>query len=424
MKDIVSLVKENLSNQKAIFQSLEKDGAISLKLYKYYGPTENSYNNLVNNVIHLSRPSAFNDPFDCTIGFSIEKVVDKLVEQEIVNQLQNGLLNPYQKSWIKKFISSRINKDKKNYSSKLFDYLISLKKKISKDSALQEQDLIPFTKAIASDKELIQNFEDVISLMGDKNELSIQNVANEAMNNKVNYELKDLINNHIDSFNDGINFMKALYDSKSLYEIIDICAKYGYEDMIKMQESIKNFKEKSEILLEKLKEAIDKNFYMVCFSQTYDNILMWSHYAKKHTGFCVEYDFSRSSQKSIYSLLSPVIYSNKRPSLSDEIIKCFSEDGKLIADENMLYKMYLSLLTKSDLWKYEQEWRLIILSNRDDEYPNNNIVDPIISKVYLGARISKEDEKRVLEIANKKGVEVKKLELDEEKYSLHLKKNL
>ena len=424
MKDIVSLVKENLSNQKAIFQSLEKDGAISLKLYKYYGPTENSYNNLVNNVIHLSRPSAFNDPFDCTIGFSIEKVVDKLVEQEIVNQLQNGLLNPYQKSWIKKFISSRINKDKKNYSSKLFDYLISLKKKISKDSALQEQDLIPFTKAIASDKELIQNFEDVISLMGDKNELSIQNVANEAMNNKVNYELKDLINNHIDSFNDGINFMKALYDSKSLYEIIDICAKYGYEDMIKMQESIKNFKEKSEILLEKLKEAIDKNFYMVCFSQTYDNILMWSHYAKKHTGFCVEYDFSRSSQKSIYSLLSPVIYSNKRPSLSDEIIKCFSEDGKLIADENMLYKMYLSLLTKSDLWKYEQEWRLIILSNKDDEYPNNNIVDPIISKVYLGARISKEDEKRVLEIANKKGVEVKKLELDEEKYSLHLKKNL
>lgn len=424
MKDIVSLVKENLSNQKAIFQSLEKDGAISLKLYKYYGPTENSYNNLVNNVIHLSRPSAFNDPFDCTIGFSIEKVVDKLVEQEIVNQLQNGLLNPYQKSWIKKFISSRINKDKKNYSSKLFGYLISLKKKISKDSALQEQDLIPFTKAIASDKELIQNFEDVISLMGDKNELSIQNVANEAMNNKVNYELKDLINNHIDSFNDGINFMKALYDSKSLYEIINICAKYGYEDMIKMQESIKNFKEKSEILLEKLKEAIDKNFYMVCFSQTYDNILMWSHYAKKHTGFCVEYDFSRSSQKSIYSLLSPVIYSNKRPSLSDEIIKCFSEDGKLIADENMLYKMYLSLLTKSDLWKYEQEWRLIILSNRDDEYPNNNIVDPIISKVYLGARISKEDEKRVLEIANKKGVEVKKLELDEEKYSLHLKKNL
>ncbi len=151
---------------------------------------------------------------------------------------------------------------------------------------------------------------------------------------------------------------------------------------------------------------------------------MWSHYAKKHTGFCIEYDFSRSSQKNTYSLLSPVIYSNKRPSLSDEIIKCFSEDGKLIVDENMLYKMYLSLLTKSDLWKYEQEWRLIILSNKDDEYPNNNIVDPIISKVYLGARISKEDEKRVLEIANKKGVEVKKLELDEEKYSLHLKKNL
>jgi hypothetical protein len=31
---------------------------------------------------------------------------------------------------------------------------------------------------------------------------------------------------------------------------------------------------------------------VLCFSEKYDNILMWSHYAKSHTGLCVE--FSRS----------------------------------------------------------------------------------------------------------------------------------
>lgn len=39
---------------------------------------------------------------------------------------------------------------------------------------------------------------------------------------------------------------------------------------------------------------------------------MWSHYANKHTGFCVEYDISLLDN--FYKLnLFPVLYSNNRP---------------------------------------------------------------------------------------------------------------
>ena len=33
---------------------------------------------------------------------------------------------------------------------------------------------------------------------------------------------------------------------------------------------------------------------VVCLSEVYDSMLMWSHYAQNHTGFCIEYDFKES----------------------------------------------------------------------------------------------------------------------------------
>ena len=40
-----------------------------------------------------------------------------------------------------------------------------------------------------------------------------------------------------------------------------------------------------------LKQARD-SLRVACFSETNRSILMWSHYAKNHQGFCIEYDFN------------------------------------------------------------------------------------------------------------------------------------
>lgn len=45
---------------------------------------------------------------------------------------------------------------------------------------------------------------------------------------------------------------------------------------------------------------------VVCLSEVYDSMLMWSHYAQNHTGFCIEYDFKESDM--LCKQLYPVIY--------------------------------------------------------------------------------------------------------------------
>ena len=41
--------------------------------------------------------------------------------------------------------------------------------------------------------------------------------------------------------------------------------------------------------MDELKDAVR----VVCLSETYDSMLMWSHYARNHTGYCIEYEFNK-----------------------------------------------------------------------------------------------------------------------------------
>lgn len=59
-------------------------------------------------------------------------------------------------------------------------------------------------------------------------------------------------------------------------------------------------------------------FRVSCFAQSPYSMLMWSHYANNHQGFCIEYetpDYSKENEN-IYLNLFPVIYTNTRTSLT------------------------------------------------------------------------------------------------------------
>jgi len=43
-------------------------------------------------------------------------------------------------------------------------------------------------------------------------------------------------------------------------------------------------------LAARLNELVKEKLRICCFSEVPDSILMWSHYAKHHQGFCIEYD--------------------------------------------------------------------------------------------------------------------------------------
>lgn len=99
----------------------------------------------------------------------------------------------------------------------------------------------------------------------------------------------------------------------------------------------------SEVFTDKSNELVG----VLSLTEKNDNLLMWSHYADSHRGFCLGFDsttefFNRKrSETDEFYHLRKVIYSSKRPS-------------KTMMDINSTDMFLL----KSDDWEYEQEWRM------------------------------------------------------------------
>ncbi len=165
-----------------------------------------------------------------------------------------------------------------------------------------------------------------------------------------------------------------------------------------------------------VEDEINKNFVITCFCESYKNELMWAHYAEKHQGICVEYDFRKlfvNDPESIYKLLQlyPVIYSNERPSIpvTTDVKGEFHymvKEGKYSSEDKLR-----ALLTKSNVWQYEKEWRLIMpgLSYQILELP-------IISKIFLGAKIFEENEAKIIKLASEKKIKVYKMNIHPYRY--------
>jgi hypothetical protein len=87
---------------------------------------------------------------------------------------------------------------------------------------------------------------------------------------------------------------------------------------------------------------------IACFSERYDDIVMWSHYANGHRGFCLEFDTAIKP----FSSAKPVTYNDDFPSVPLSLL--FS-DACTDADTDVLLQAFV--LTKAKCWEYEQEWR-------------------------------------------------------------------
>lgn len=247
------------------------------------------------------------------------------------------------------------------------------------------------------------------------------------------YSLKALENNYVwlsapSNFNDP-------YDCSACFDFDKMAAAYFLNNnknsknpkVQKLIEDLKNGKSFFEEdyqnpflnqLNDSLKDESQKNFYeytdkfrnkgkIGCFSETNKNILMWSHYAEKHTGFCVEYNIKGIPLDSDFNMnIFPVIYSEKPLDLSKALINK-REDifGQIL------------YLVKSIDWKYEKEWRYIGETAASNEY-----IMPVKPKcVYLGTMITEENENSIKEITNKLGVDCKKMQIKPYSFELEEK---
>jgi hypothetical protein len=111
--------------------------------------------------------------------------------------------------------------------------------------------------------------------------------------------------------------------------------------------------------------CLKNGFGILTLTEAPDNLLMWAHYAKNYTGFCIGFNsnnwfFSKSNDiyenhtgdkfqrdipiidREVYDIVQPVYYSTLRPQLG------------------IFTSYYLNaLLVKAVDWKYEKEWRMI-----------------------------------------------------------------
>jgi len=90
-----------------------------------------------------------------------------------------------------------------------------------------------------------------------------------------------------------------------------------------------------------------KSMGIYSLSETSKQLLMWAHYARNHTGFCIEYARDDIKHNFLnHCMCRPVNYSLKYPNLNQE-----------------LDTLGVNIYTKSKDWEYEKEWRLV--SKRD-----------------------------------------------------------
>lgn len=138
---------------------------------------------------------------------------------------------------------------------------------------------------------------------------------------------------------------------------------------------------------------------IVCFTDSYDNHLMWSHYGDNHQGICIEYDYNKLlSQNKIDLQLYPVIYTDN----IQNIIKNKKCDTKILSLVNFM---------KSTCWKYEKEWRFM-LTNKNYDYITNEYCKKLpINSIIFGCRcfdqLTPEKQmikKMIIDLANKYGI--------------------
>lgn len=134
---------------------------------------------------------------------------------------------------------------------------------------------------------------------------------------------------------------------------------------------------------EKINHEFIKITRVLCLTEKPDNILMWAHYSKSHTGFVVEFDqtneffHQEKSLKDEYGYIREVQYKDAIPvidPMSDNIAAHY--------------------LIKSDEWKYEQEWRMFAtiqntkkqININDTTYDLYALPSNAIKRIILGCQ--------------------------------------
>lgn len=194
-----------------------------------------------------------------------------------------------------------------------------------------------------------------------------------------------------DPFDCDINFSITDVTEENLNKMLaDLRKSEGdasFPNSDKFKENVIN---SAHLSTELIKTFYWKDIGVACFSEINDSILMWSHYANSHKGFCMEFDtqfypFKQDGGDFLYKVDYPE--SNLYPplSLSD------------ILQEKLPRLSRIILTTKSWHWSYEKEWRILFGLAGGRAYPFDVAG---LTAIYFGCRIDSEHKKFITSLAS------------------------
>ncbi len=154
----------------------------------------------------------------------------------------------------------------------------------------------------------------------------------------------------------------------------------------KIKESSRRMSQNPEVAKAHLQDLVSKvmdRIGVTCLSEINDNILMWSHYANSHKGVCIQFDLGKMVSDD--HILVRINYDDNYP-LHNFITQGDNPTG--------LSKAVIG--TKSSLWSYEREFRLI-----SGVIGRNSIQRDSVTQVIFGCRST--EERMIIDLFNSNG---------------------
>lgn len=148
----------------------------------------------------------------------------------------------------------------------------------------------------------------------------------------------------------------------------------------------------------KVFDIYKKTSFINCLTHRVNDVKMWADYANKGTGIAIEFEVS-VKRDNFFRCAKPVKYLSSVPKFYNSLSDLFEQSRKASLPENWKDLFEHFSYCKSDDWKKEEEWRIIIPDMTSNSYCDYDFHEDDVRAVYLGYAV-KDKDKIINEIKN------------------------
>ena len=145
-----------------------------------------------------------------------------------------------------------------------------------------------------------------------------------------------------------------------------------------------------------------------CSTKRQDSLLMWAHYAQSHEGIVLKF-LPDASKDSFFLASRPVEYVRQRPLLYRSAAEFIQHAVYMPLLESTRRIVERLTYSKSEEWRYENEYRLVIpdLVPKEEKFTTLEFWNHELSAIFLGCRMSEQNRVDIVALGKRLNQKVK-----------------